>query len=156
MLTTADLAPFIAEQDIEAALLTPPIATPTVAAAAAALGVDERQIIKSLLFLVREQPLLVVASGLAPVNRGALAERYATGKKRVRLADAETVIRLTGYPVGGVPPFGHLTHARVLLDRGVEKWDVVYGGGGDKRTLLRIGPGELARATGGEWIDLGE
>jgi len=33
-------------------------------------------------------------------------------------------------------------------------WDVVYGGGGDDRTLLRVAPEELARATGAEWIAL--
>jgi prolyl-tRNA editing enzyme YbaK/EbsC (Cys-tRNA(Pro) deacylase) len=156
MLTTADLAGFIARQGIAAALLTPATGTPTVTAAAAALGVDERQIIKSLLFLVREEPLLVIASGTALVDRQVLAERFATGKKQVRLADAATVLRLTGYPVGGVPPFGHLVSARVLLDRAIQKWDVVYGGGGDERTLLRISPAELARVTGGEWIEMGE
>jgi prolyl-tRNA editing enzyme YbaK/EbsC (Cys-tRNA(Pro) deacylase) len=103
MLTTADLARFIAEHDIAAALLTTPAGTPTVAAAAAALGVDQRQIIKSLLFLVREEPLLVIASGAALVDRRVLAERFAVGKKQVRLADPATVLRLTGYPVGGVP-----------------------------------------------------
>jgi prolyl-tRNA editing enzyme YbaK/EbsC (Cys-tRNA(Pro) deacylase) len=156
MLTTADLARFIAEHDIAAALLTPPAGTPTVAAAAAALGVDQRQIIKSLLFLVREEPLLVIASGAALVDRRVLAERFAVGKKQVRLADPATVLRLTGYPVGGVPPFGHLVTARVLLDQSIQKWDVVYGGGGDERTLLSISPAELARATGGEWIEMGE
>jgi prolyl-tRNA editing enzyme YbaK/EbsC (Cys-tRNA(Pro) deacylase) len=156
MLTTVDLAGFIARQGIAAALLTPATGTPTVTAAAAALGVDERQIIKSLLFLVREEPLLVIASGTALVDRQVLAERFATGKKQVRLADAATVLRLTGYPVGGVPPFGHLVSARVLLDRAIQKWDVVYGGGGDERTLLRISPAELARVTGGEWIEMGE
>jgi prolyl-tRNA editing enzyme YbaK/EbsC (Cys-tRNA(Pro) deacylase) len=156
MLTKADLAGFIARQGIAAALLTSATGTPTVTAAAAALGVDERQIIKSLLFLVREEPLLVIASGTALVDRQVLAERFATGKKQVRLADAATVLRLTGYPVGGVPPFGHLVSARVLLDRAIQKWDVVYGGGGDERTLLRISPAELARVTGGEWIEMGE
>ena len=156
MLTTAGLAGFIAEHGIAATLLTPPASTPTVAAAAAALGVDERQIIKSLLFLVHEEPLLVIASGTALVDRRLLAERFEIGKKQVRLADAATVLRLTGYPVGGVPPFGHLVTARVLLDRAMQKWDVVYGGGGDERTLLSISPAELARVTSGEWIEMGE
>ena len=156
MLTTADLARFVAERGIAAALLTPAVGTPTVAAAAAALGVDERQIIKSLLFLVHEEPLLVVASGVGLVDRRVLAERFATGKKQVRLADAASVLRLTGYPVGGVPPFGHPVRLNILLDKAIRKWDVVYGGGGDERTLLRISPAELARVTGGEWIEMGE
>ena len=77
------------------------------------------------------------------------------GKKQIKLADAETVLRLTGYPAGGVPPFGHPAPLLTLLDRAVLAWDAVYGGGGDDRTLLRVAPGELARVTGAEWIELG-
>ena len=80
------------------------VETPTVPAAAAALGVATAQIIKSLLFMVRDQPVLVIASGETMVDRGILAARFGVGKKQIKLADAETVLRLTGYPAGGVPP----------------------------------------------------
>ncbi|PKO23557.1 MAG: EbsC protein [Chloroflexi bacterium HGW-Chloroflexi-1] len=130
------------------------VETPTVPAAAAALGVRPAQIIKTLLFLVHDAPVLVIASGDTLVDRRVLADRFGVGKKQIKLADAETVSRLTGYPVGGVPPVCHLTPVPVLLDRAVLAWDVVYGGGGDDRTLLRITPGELARVTGAEWVEL--
>jgi prolyl-tRNA editing enzyme YbaK/EbsC (Cys-tRNA(Pro) deacylase) len=152
--TPADLARFIAEHAIAGEIVPVTAETPTVPAAAAALGVSTDQIIKSLLFLVRAQPVLVIASGETLVDRHILAARFGVGKKQIKLADAETVLRLTGYPAGGVPPFGHPAPLVTLLDRGVLAWDVVYGGGGDDRTLLRIGPGELARMTGAEWIAL--
>ena len=69
---------------------------------------------------------------------------------------AETVLRLTGYPAGGVPPFGHATAVPALLDAAVQRWEVIYGGGGDDHTLLRIAPAELARVTGAEWILLND
>jgi len=153
-LTPSDLAAFIAAHHIAAEIVPVAAETPTVPAAAAALGVTTGQIIKSLLFLVRDQPLLVIASGETLVDRGILAARYGVGKKQVKLADAQTVLRLTGYPAGGVPPFGHLTPLPTLLDRDVAAWDVVYGGGGDDHTLLRIAPAELARAAGAEWVAL--
>lgn len=159
-LTPADLACHIAEAGIAAEILPMLTETPTVAAAAAALGVAPAQIIKTLLFFVAERPVLVIASGDAPVDRRPLAERYGVGKKQVRLADAATVLALAGYPVGGVPPFGHLTQAAssvaipVLLDRRIAAWDAVYGGGGDEYTLVRVAPAELARVTGGEWVEL--
>ena len=153
-LTPADLACFIAEHGIAAALAPMAVETPTVPAAAAAVGVSPSQIIKSLLFMIREEPVLVIASGETLVDRSVLAGRFGVGKKQVRLADAATVLRLTGYPAGGVPPFGHRTRVPVLLDRAVLAWDVIYGGGGDDRTLLRIAPGELARAAGAEWVEL--
>ena len=148
------LTRFITENAIAAEIVPMTVETPTVPAAAAALGVSPAQIIKSLLFLVPDQPVLVIASGETMVDRGALAARFGVGKKQIKLADAETVRRLTGYPAGGVPPFGHPAPLLTLLDHGVLAWDVVYGGGGDDRTLLRIAPGELARVTGAEWIEL--
>jgi prolyl-tRNA editing enzyme YbaK/EbsC (Cys-tRNA(Pro) deacylase) len=152
--TPTDLARFIAENAVAAEIVPVQVETPTVPAAAAALGVATSQIIKSLLFLVRAQPVLVIASGETRVDRGVLAARYDVGKKQVKLADAETVLALTGYPAGGVPPFGHPAPLPTLLDRAVLAWEAIYGGGGDDRTLLRIAPGELARVTGAEWVDL--
>jgi prolyl-tRNA editing enzyme YbaK/EbsC (Cys-tRNA(Pro) deacylase) len=149
-----DLVRFIVQHGIAADIVPVSVETPTVPAAAAALGVETSQIIKSLLFLVREQPVLVIAGGDRLVDRGVLAAKFGVGKKQIRLADAETVLRLTGYPAGGVPPFGHPAPLPTLLDRAVLAWDAVYGGGGDDHTLLRVAPGELARVTGAEWVDL--
>ena len=139
--TPADLACFIAAHTIAAEIVPVAVETPTVPAAAAALGVSTAQIIKSLLFLARDQPVLVIASGETMVDRGILAARFGVGKKQIKLADPETVLRLTGYPAGGVPPFGHPAPLLTLLDRAVMAWDAVYGGGGDDRTLLRVAPG---------------
>ncbi len=153
-LTPADLARFIVAHGIAAEIVPMQADTPTVPAAAAALGVSPAQIIKSLLFIIRDAPVLAIASGETRVDRGVLAARYGVGKKQVKLADPETVLRLTGYPAGGVPPFGHPAPLPTLLDRAVLAWEAIYGGGGDDRTLLRIAPGELARVTGAEWVDL--
>jgi prolyl-tRNA editing enzyme YbaK/EbsC (Cys-tRNA(Pro) deacylase) len=151
-LTPSDLAHFITEAGIAAELVPMALETPTVPAAAAALGVAPAQIVKSLLFLIRGEPVLVIASGDALVDRRPLADHFGCGRKQVKLADAQTVLEITGYWVGGVPPFGHLTRVQTLMDRAVLAWDVVYGGGGDDRTLLRITPEELARVTGAEWL----
>ena len=64
------------------------------------------------------------------------------------------MLRCLGYPVGGVPPFGHITRVPVLLDRAIARWDVIYGGGRDDRTMLRLTPAELLRVTNAAWIDL--
>ncbi len=154
-LTPTDLAAFIAAHDITAAIVPMRVETPTVPAAAAALGVSTGQIIKSLLFLVRDQPVLVIASGEILVDRGILAARYGVGKKQIKLADTETVLRLTGYLAGGVPPFGFPQPLPTLLDRGVAAWGVIYGGGGDDHTLIRLAPAELARVANATWIELG-
>lgn len=111
-LTPDDLARFIAKHRIDAQIERMAMDTPTVLDAATALGVQPpplAQIIKTLLFLIKEEPVLMIACGDATVDRRPLADRFGVGKKQVKLADAQTVLRITGYPVGGVPPFGHVT-----------------------------------------------
>ena len=76
------LACFIAQHDIAAEIVPMTIETPTVPAAAAALGVSPTQIIKSLLFMVRDQPVLVIASGETMVDRGILAAWFGGAKNR--------------------------------------------------------------------------
>ncbi len=154
LLTPTDLARFIAEHRIDAQIVPVGMETPTVPAAAAALGVQAAQIIKTLLFLVKDEAVVVIASGDTIVDRRPLAGRFGVGKKQVKLADSQTVMRVTGYPVGGVPPFGHAMSAPVFLDEQIRIWGVVYGGGGDDHTLLRVPTSELARITLGEWIAL--
>jgi prolyl-tRNA editing enzyme YbaK/EbsC (Cys-tRNA(Pro) deacylase) len=150
----SDLAVFIAERGIAAEVAPMTMETPTVAAAARALGVDANQIIKTVLFLVKEEPVLVIACGEETVDRRPVADEYGVGKKQVKLADRETVLQVTGYAAGGVPPFGHLAPLPTLIDGRIRDMAVVYGGGGDDRTLLRVTPDELARATAGKWIAL--
>lgn len=145
MRTAADLARYLAEHGIEAELVAPQAETPSVGAAAAALGCEPEQIIKSLVFLVDGQPVLVIANGEAPVDYRRLAQHFGVSRKRVRMASPEEVLELTGYAAGGVPPIGLPHPIPVVMDEGVLGQRIVYGGGGDDRTLLRISVQELVR-----------
>ena len=87
------------------------------------------------------------------VDSRKLASALEVGRKRIRLANAEEVQQLTGFPAGGVPPFGFDQPILTLVHRAIETWPEVYGGGGDDRTLLRVTPDELLRVTGGRLID---
>jgi prolyl-tRNA editing enzyme YbaK/EbsC (Cys-tRNA(Pro) deacylase) len=89
------------------------------------------------------------------VDKGRLAAHWGVGKKRVTLAPAEVVLHLLGFAAGGVPPFGHRTRLPLLIDAGSldlrERYGgIVYGGGGDDHTMLRLKVDELLRVTGGE------
>jgi len=163
--TPADLARFIAEQSIRARLITDIGETPTVPAAAAALGVRPEQIVKTLLFLVEtpEEPageaVVVISNGESRVEKRPLADRFGVGKKRVKLASPDVVLELLGYPAGGVPPFGHATRLPVLLDKAITAFGedgLVYGGGGDHHTMLELTVGELLRVTDPEVLALSE
>lgn len=156
--TPADLQAFIDEQGISARLVSELGETPTVLAAAAALGVESDQIIKTLLFLIERPgaaeraPVVVISNGEAHVDKALIAAHFGVGKKRVNLAPAPTVLDLLGYPAGGVPPFGHRTRLPVIVDAAVVALEerfggVIYGGGGDDRTMMELTVTELLRVT---------
>jgi Cys-tRNA(Pro) deacylase len=151
-----DLQQFLDENEITATILSLPTHTATVADAAAALGVDADQIIKSLVFLVDQEPLLVINNGTARVDRRKVAAALGVGRKKVKFASPEQALAVTGYAVGAMPPFGHRTPLRTLVDRAVTSLAVVYGGGGSVDAMMRLAPGELIRATGAETLSLSE
>lgn len=149
--TPNDLLRFLNMRQISAQLIADLGDTPTVPAAAAALGVESDQIIKTLLFLVEKpgepesaaQPVVVISHGERRVDKKRLADHFGVGAKRVKLASAELVLDLIGYPAGGVPPLGHKTQLPIIMDASVltagERFGgIVYGGGGDDRTMLKL------------------
>ncbi|MEA2524754.1 MAG: hypothetical protein QOF73_1981 [Thermomicrobiales bacterium] len=147
------LLAFLHERGVDAELLSPGVPMPTVPLAAAAIGVAEAQIIKSLLFRDgRGELVLAIASGTARIDRGLLTA--ATGLDRPRLADPATVLAATGFPAGGVAPVGHAMPVRVVIDRRAAMLEVVYGGGGTEDVLLRISPRDIIRLTHAEVVDI--
>jgi membrane protein len=149
-----DLARWIADNGVAAEVVHLPVETPTVQAAAAAVNVPPEAILKSLIFLAGGQPYVVIANGLAKVDRGKLSAHWGVGKKRVKLASSEKVVALTGYPVGAVPPFGHSTPSPTLMDPAVLNQPVVYAGGGGIRALVRLTPQELCRVVEPEIVSV--
>ncbi len=150
----SDLTQYLLDQGIDAVLIAGIGETPTVTAAAAALGVSTDEVIKTMLFFVGDRPHTVIAHGTAPVRDRVLADFFGVGKRQIRLARAAEVLAITGYPAGGVPPFGHLQPTPVLLARTLLAFEVVYGGGGDDRTMMRVRTAELVRVTQPALIDL--
>ena len=146
-MTPADLAAYIEKEGIQAVMVAPDIPTPTVETAAVAVGSSVDQIIKSVLFLVQDRPVLAIASGTRRIDYRKIAEHFRVSRRRVKIADPETVEKMTGYPVGGVPPFGHPVPVETIIDPDVLDQPVVYGGGGDHHTLIRIAPDEIRRVT---------
>ena len=127
--------------------------TPSVEAAARAAGISPEQVVKTLLFFVAGQPVVVITIGRARVDYRALARHFGVGRKKVRLADAAQVLAHTGYPVGAVPPLAHAHPAHaVLMDPAVLAHDVVWAGGGADDALLEIPSAALRAATGAQVI----
>jgi Cys-tRNA(Pro) deacylase len=154
MLTSQDLQQFIDQNQIAAEILPMEEDTPTVPDAARALGVEEDQIIKSLVFVVDDQPTLVITNGTHKVDSRLVARHYGVGRKRAKMTRAEQALEITGYSVGSMPPFGHRTRLRTVVDPGVVDHQEIFGGGGEIDALLRLTSEELLRITGAEIVQV--
>lgn len=117
----------------------------TVADAAAALGVTQAAIVKSLIFDA-EGPVLVLASGGHQVDVESVGRQYG---RPLRRADAAQVREATGMAIGGVAPVGHLTRLPVLVDRALAELDVVWAAAGHPHAVWPTTYAELIEITGG-------
>jgi len=148
--TATDLQTYLDGQKIAAEILHLTEETPTVPDAARALGVQAEQVIKSLVFLLNQEPILVIANGVKKVDRRKLAAHFSVGQKRVKFATAEQALAITGYIVGSMPPFGHQTRLPTYIERQIMAWDTVYGGGGDIHAMLKLTSETLLAVTAGQ------
>ena len=155
-LTREDLQQHIDVGGIEAKIIPLDEHTATVNDAARVLGVETDQIIKSLVFMVAGEPLLVINNGTARVDRRKLAAHLGVGRGRVKFASAEQTLAVSGYVVGSMPPFGHRQALKTLVDPAVTRLETVYGGGGAVDAMLRLTTAELQRVTGAEVVDVSE
>ncbi len=124
--------------------------TATAPEAAAAAGCELGAIVKSLLFLIDGQPVLTLVAGDRLADQKKLATRFGVGKKKVKLADAETVLRVTGYEVGGVPPLGHPVKLPTLVDESLGRFETVWAAAGMHNAVFPIAYAKLVEITGGE------
>ena len=129
-----------------------PNGTKTAADAAAAIGVDVGQIVKSLIFAVDGEVQLAYVSGRNQLDERKLAA--AAGGTTCTRVDADTVRTATGFPIGGVPPFGHATALPVFVDPDLLQYDVVWAAAGTWNDVFAIAPDDLVRASNGTVTEL--
>jgi prolyl-tRNA editing enzyme YbaK/EbsC (Cys-tRNA(Pro) deacylase) len=115
--------------------------TRTARDAAVAMGCEEAQIAKSIVFVADGDPVVCVTSGKHRVDTDKLAE--ALDCAEVRQAGADEVRAATGFPIGGVPPFGH--DLPVVFDQALLAHERVWAAAGDPNSLFEVDPRELAR-----------
>ena len=126
--------------------------TPTAEAAAQAVGCGLAQIVKSLVLVCDEAPVVALVPG---DRRGDTAKvARLTGASRARVAHAAEVVELTGFEPGAVAPFPLPQITRVLLERTLLAHPLVWVGGGSPRHLVGLAPAELLRLARAEPVDV--
>ena len=129
-----------------------PEGTKTAADAAAAIGVCVGQIVKSLVFGVDSEIVMALVSGSNQLDEKKLA--VAAGGAKCSRVDADAVRAATGYPIGGVPPFGHSTQLRVFVDPDLLQYDEVWAAAGTWNDNFGADPNDIVRVAGGVVADL--
>ena len=129
-----------------------PEGTRTALEAAAAIGVSVGQIVKSLVFGVDDEIVMALVSGANTLDESLLAA--AAGGQRCARVDADAVREATGFPIGGVPPFGHATDLRVFIDPDLLLYDEVWAAAGTWHDVFGIEPYKLVEASGGVVTDV--
>jgi len=126
---------------VNAHILELPQSTRTAAEAARAVGCEVGQIAKSLVFVAADgEPVLVITSGSNRVDEKRLG---------LQRASADFVREKTGYAIGGIPPVGHTTPLRTLIDEDLLRFERIWAAAGTPNAVFELSPADLPRMTGG-------
>ncbi len=152
--TTARVDAALRDAGFPSEIRTFETATRTAQQAADALDVPVGAIVKSLCFLADGEPVMILVSGS---NRGDLANiQQVLGATQVVRASADDVRAATGYAIGGVPPIGHTQQMRIVIDRDLERYPVLWAAAGTPNSVFKTTPVELQRMTGGQIATVAE
>ncbi len=137
------------ELGLDPEVRTFPEGTHTAQDAADAIGCPVAAIVKSLVFTLDDEPVLVLVSGANRVDTDALGARLGgvLGK-----ADARTVKQATGYSIGGVPPLAHPSPLRTVIDEDLLALEVLWAAAGSATEVFPLDPADLVRLSGGEVV----
>jgi prolyl-tRNA editing enzyme YbaK/EbsC (Cys-tRNA(Pro) deacylase) len=129
-----------------------PEGTPSAREAAAAVGCELAQIVKSIVFVCDGAFVLALVPGDARADERMVAE--AVSARRVRIANAEEVVEATGFDPGGVTPIPPRAVSQVLMDRTLLSHRTVWIGAGTTSHMASLAPAELERISAARAVDL--
>lgn len=130
---------------IAAAPIRFPEGTKTSVDAANAIGCELGAIAKSLVFLVDDQPVLVICSGDRRVDERKLAAIF--GGSKAKPAPLSRVREISGYAGGGTPAVGHATAMPAVVDPSLGRYRWVWSAGGTPETVYPLALERLVAAT---------
>ncbi len=135
-----------ARKGVSIEIVTFPDSTHTAEDAARAVGAELSQIVKSLVFVAPRdedalEPFIVLVAGPDRVDVAQLAA--VVGEPGIRRATAREANDLTGFVIGGIPPFGHRRPIRVVMDPRLGRHQAVWAAAGTQNAVFAVSPGTL-------------
>jgi prolyl-tRNA editing enzyme YbaK/EbsC (Cys-tRNA(Pro) deacylase) len=129
--------------------------TATSQQAAGNIGCTLGQIVKSIAFLVEDQPVLVLTSGDQRVDDRKIAAIYSIGRKKVRVATADEMVAIFGYAPGSMAPLAHRTPGiHIYIDESLQRFDTLYAAGGAHNAIFPLTLPQLLTMSGGKITDV--
>ena len=125
--------------------------TRTAQEAADRVGCEIGQIVKSLIFRggSTDLPILVLTSGANRVDEQRINQYVG---EVIQRADPEFVREVTGFAIGGVPPFGHAHPVKTFLDEDLMGYQTVWAAAGTPKAVFQVTPQELLSLSGGQVV----
>lgn len=136
---------------LDCTIVETPDSARTAVEAAAAVGTSVGQIVKSLVFMCDDAPVLALVAGDNRLDEERLA---AIAGGRITRADAARVRAHTGFAIGGVAPVGSLEPLRVFCDADLLQHEYVWAAAGAPHAVFRVEPRALAEAAGAQVAEL--
>ncbi len=137
---------------IEDRILEFEVSSATVELAARAVGVEGQRIAKTLSFLVKDEPVLVVVAGDARIDNKKFKTFF---QQKAKMLTYEQVDEMIGHSVGGVCPFAVNDGVRVYLDESLKRFDTVFPACGSSNSAIELDMQELEKYSGSlGWIDV--
>ncbi len=152
MLSSVDVHNYLQTANIPHELRRVPEPPRTAFRAAAMLGLQPHQVIKSVFFFADRNPVMVMIPGDNMVDYTKLKAEL--GVTHIRFPNTEEVRQLTGYFVGSTPPVALKSDVPAYIDLHALREDVVYTGGGEPDMILKIRSYDLVRAADAEVVDV--
>ena len=142
--TAARVQERLRERGLDVVVTVPDASTRTAAEAAAAIGCEVGQIVKSLVFLRGEEPTVVLCAGDRRVDATRLGLRAAT---------AEQARAATGFAIGGIPPLGHERELDTVFDVSLRRFETVWCAAGTPRAIFEVPTEALIEAIPGVRVE---
>ncbi|MDY0087544.1 MAG: YbaK/EbsC family protein [Coriobacteriia bacterium] len=127
---------YLEEHGLADEIVTYEQSTKTAQMAADAMGCELGQIVKSLVFVAGDKPLVALVAGDRRGDADAIAKLM--GETEAHFADADTVRSATGFAIGGVSPFDLPPDLPVFADDSLERFEIVYPAAGTPSSMVRI------------------
>lgn len=145
-------AAYLKKLGLEDRIIVPETSSATVELAAAAIGATPGEIAKTLSFLTKEGPVLVIAEGTARVDNRKFKDTFHI---KAKMIPGDQVEDLVGHAPGGVCPFGIKENVPVFMDESLRKYEIVYPAAGDDHSAVKLTVEELEKVSGASgWVDV--